>query len=208
MRITLPTILEYDNQFVFAKLKYLVIRVYLSLTGIIVLEMLLIYLSVILIYMTTDWIAVLYLPLLIYAMHRTYATCVLYLARLISDKDAYLFLTEHWRRYFEHDDQFWIEIQTKLQCCGLESPRTYLMYSRQVHPTCYSHHHGEIELITRGCEDVVYDHFFAVQILAKGLSWLALGLQLLATVFYLGFVLHKYMYIIYPNMRRVRIYIY
>ncbi|XP_043070513.1 uncharacterized protein LOC116805312 isoform X2 [Drosophila grimshawi] len=154
MRITLPTILEYDNQFVFAKLKYLVIRVYLSLTGIIVLEMLLIYLSVILIYMTTDWIAVL------------------------------------------------------LQCCGLESPRTYLMYSRQVHPTCYSHHHGEIELITRGCEDVVYDHFFAVQILAKGLSWLALGLQLLATVFYLGFVLHKYMYIIYPNMRRVRIYIY
>ncbi|XP_030555816.1 protein late bloomer isoform X1 [Drosophila novamexicana] len=199
VRITVPHILGYDEQYLFNRMKFLVIRVYISLTSLIVLEMVSIYLSVALLYATTDWIAVLYLPLLIYAMHRTYATCVVQLATLISVKDGRDFLIEHWRKYFESDDQFWIEIQAKLGCCGLEGPRTYLDYLLKVPPICYND--GNV-LITRGCDDVVYDSFNGLQFLAKGLSWLAVCLQFLTFVLYFRFVMRKYIHLM--NQRGIR----
>nr|XP_032293747.1 uncharacterized protein LOC6629134 isoform X2 [Drosophila virilis] len=180
VRITLPHILEYDEQYLFKKMKFLVIRVYISLTSLLVLEMVSIYLSVGLLYATTDWMAVL-------------------LATLIAVKDAHDFLIEHWRKYFEYDDQFWIEIQAKLGCCGLEGPRTYLDYLLKVPAICYND--GNV-LITRGCEDVVYDSFNGVQFLVMGLCWLALSLQFLTFVLYFWFVMRKYIYLM--NQRGIR----
>ncbi|XP_030555817.1 protein late bloomer isoform X2 [Drosophila novamexicana] len=180
VRITVPHILGYDEQYLFNRMKFLVIRVYISLTSLIVLEMVSIYLSVALLYATTDWIAVL-------------------LATLISVKDGRDFLIEHWRKYFESDDQFWIEIQAKLGCCGLEGPRTYLDYLLKVPPICYND--GNV-LITRGCDDVVYDSFNGLQFLAKGLSWLAVCLQFLTFVLYFRFVMRKYIHLM--NQRGIR----
>lgn len=69
-------------------------------------------------------------------MHRTYATCVVQLATLISVKDGRDFLIEHWRKYFESDDQFWIEIQAKVEP-PIEN-LTYLLYISYMYISCLS----------------------------------------------------------------------
>ncbi|XP_034473956.1 uncharacterized protein LOC117781322 isoform X2 [Drosophila innubila] len=138
MRITVPTILLFDEQFYFKPTKIMVVRVYICLTAVIVLEMILIYLSVSLLYMTTDWIIALYIPLLIFTIYHTYKYCVVHLASRITDKVAKDFLINHWNRYIEHDDQFWIQIQLKMDqvliwiTCGGCTNRVMLVNMKKV----------------------------------------------------------------------------
>ncbi|XP_017966751.1 uncharacterized protein LOC108658601 [Drosophila navojoa] len=192
VRVTLPSILDYEEPSLFQQMKFNVIKVYISLTSMIVLEMLLIYLSVSAMYMVSEWLSVLYVPLLIYGMHRTYALCVVQLQPLISRDDAHHLLLQYWQDYFENDDPKWLDLQAKLGCCGLSGPRTYLDYLRKVPAVCYR----QGVLVTRGCESVVYDAFQGVHQLSKLLIWLALGIELVALLLYTRLIIRKYSYLI------------
>ncbi|XP_017857015.1 PREDICTED: uncharacterized protein LOC108609780 isoform X1 [Drosophila arizonae] len=192
VRITLPSILDYDEPSLFQQMKFNVIKVYISLTAIIVLEVLLIYLSVSAMYMVSEWLSVLYVPLLIYAMHRTYALCVVQLQPLISGDDANLLLLQYYQDYFENDDPKWLDLQAKMGCCGLSGPQTYLDYLRRVPAVCYR----QGILVTRGCEYVVYDAFQGVHQLSKLLIWLALGIELVTLLLYMRLIIRKYRYLI------------
>ncbi|TDG45894.1 hypothetical protein AWZ03_007614 [Drosophila navojoa] len=150
VRVTLPSILDYEEPSLFQQMKFNVIKVYISLTSMIVLEMLLIYLSVSAMYMVSEWLSVLYVPLLIYGMHRTYALCVVQLQPLISRDDAHHLLLQYWQDYFENDDPKWLDLQAKLGCCGLSGPRTYLDYLRKVPAVCYR----QGVLVTRGLSNI------------------------------------------------------
>ncbi|XP_034097648.1 uncharacterized protein LOC117563422 isoform X1 [Drosophila albomicans] len=191
MRITLPTILSLKEHLYFRSMKVIVIKVYISLTAAILLEMLVIYLSISLIYLTSEWIIAVYIPLLVYSSYRTFKTFVCRLAYRISDKEAKQFLTDHWHNFVEHGNEFWIEIQRKLKCCGLDGPRTYLDYLRRVHKSCYDNQTEEGELIKIGCNDVVYDQFQAVRLLAIALCWFVLLVQFIMLAIYSIFLLKK-----------------
>ncbi|XP_023177476.2 uncharacterized protein LOC111603887 [Drosophila hydei] len=197
MRITLPCIWAFDGQIWFQQMKFNVIKVYVSLTAVIVLEMLLIYLSVSMMYMIADWLSVLYLPLLIYGMHRTYVLCVVHFPTLISAADANSLLLQYFQDNFENDDPKWLDLQAELECCGLQGPQTYMDYLRQVPDVCYR----KGVLVTRGCEGIVYDTFHGVHWLSKLLSWLALALQLITFLLYLKLLIMKYIYLICRSIR-------
>ncbi|KAL7739812.1 hypothetical protein ACLKA6_018057 [Drosophila palustris] len=207
MRITVPTILAFDEHFYFKPTQLVVIRVYICLTALIVLEMILIHLSVGLLYMTTDWIIALYIPLLVYTIYHTYKSCVVNLAYQITDKEAKNFLMEHWNRYIEHDDPFWIQIQRRLHCCGLDGPRTYLDFLRRVHKSCYVDQTEGGLLNLRGCYDVVYDHFNGVRYIGIALSWFALFLQILVLGLYAGYLIKKHNKVRFFRIRKLRIHV-
>ncbi|KAH8262890.1 hypothetical protein KR044_001707, partial [Drosophila immigrans] len=191
MRITLPTIFSLNEHLYFRSMKVTVIKVYISLTAAILLEILAIYLSISLIYMTTEWIMALYVPLLFYATHRTFKTFVLSLAYRINVKEPKQFLTDHWNNFVEHGDEFWIDIQRKLNCCGLDGPRTYLDYLRRVDKSCYVNQLEGGELITMGCNDVINDNFYAVGLLSVALCWFVVLVPFVMFIVYSGILIKK-----------------
>ncbi|KAH8412008.1 hypothetical protein KR222_006636, partial [Zaprionus bogoriensis] len=179
LRITLITALAYDEPRYVKALQMAVIRVYISLAAVIILQTMLMCLSLNLIYATTEWLTVLYIPLLIYTIFHTYHAIVVYLSPLLDTTKTKEFLSQKWLRYIEKDDVHWIQIQMEMHCCGLEGPSSYLDYLRQVHPSCYVNRIEGGTLITQGCEQVIDENFGILQPLAAGVSWYVLIVQLL-----------------------------
>ncbi|KAH8377239.1 hypothetical protein KR093_004419, partial [Drosophila rubida] len=191
MRITVPAIFSLNDHKYFRSVKLNVIIVYISVTAAILLEMILIYLSISLMYVTSEWIIVLYVPLLFISNCLTFKTFVLHLSYRINDEEAQTFLKDHFVKFIEHGDEFWIELQRKLVCCGLEGPKTYLDYLHKVHKSCYLNQNETQGLIVIGCNDVVYDLFYAVRKLADALCWFVVLLQFVTFVFYSTLLIRK-----------------
>lgn len=111
-------------------LKMSVISDYLYVVAALVLEMMLFYLSIALIFATTEWITVLvsnyyryiisnvtfqyppqYVPLLIYSLLTSYPSNIAYAKKVLNDKEMQNFLLRHWQNYVEKNDLYWFQIQ-------------------------------------------------------------------------------------------------
>lgn len=132
LRIILITALGYSYPPYLMTLKMSVVSDFLYVLAALVLEMTLFYLSVALIYATTEWVTVLvinryaylqnfrynllnhlsqYIPIIMYCIINTFVSCTAYKFKLANNKEIKEFFTEKWHDYVFRNDPFWYQIQ-------------------------------------------------------------------------------------------------
>ncbi|XP_003736140.3 uncharacterized protein [Drosophila pseudoobscura] len=181
-RITLPWILRLDGIIYLQNYTATAIEFYLAITSLIGIIIILFLVSFLLLDLTSDWIALWYIPLSMWAMYWTYCTFLgdLRKLRLKADMED---LAEKWVKYINTNDTYWTELELKLHCCGFDGPRWYMHYLRRIPQSCYKPH-----LITEGCQSVLHGTFDSIHTIAFMLYITAIFLEYFILVFYVGFL--------------------
>ncbi|XP_016974847.1 uncharacterized protein LOC108041430 [Drosophila rhopaloa] len=157
-----------------------VISYFIGLTNTIFVIIVLFWASFFLAYLTADWIAVGYIPVLMYVLNWTYYTFSERLRILSNSYDLYMGeLSQMWLNYFNYNATNWPTLEKTLQCCGLEGPRSYMSYLQEVPKHCYNP-----ELITLGCSHLVQNIFYPMQQIGLLMFRLTLCLELIILYIY------------------------
>ncbi|KAH8251506.1 hypothetical protein KR038_009102, partial [Drosophila bunnanda] len=133
-----------------------------------------------------DWISVGYIPLLLYVIRWTFLALFKQLQNV--ENSYYDFMTElkhHWWDFFNNNNTYWPNFEKKLQCCGLEGPRSYMEYLRKVPGHCYNP-----QLITLGCWQIMHDLFEPMPRIGYYMCIITLAMEVGFLIFY-GFIVFK-----------------
>ncbi|XP_043064581.1 uncharacterized protein LOC108094364 isoform X1 [Drosophila ficusphila] len=180
LAILLRIIITFTVKFSSFPITHNVTSYFAGLTSIISIVISLFWISNFIVAITADWIAAGYIPLLIYVLHWTNFKFSERLQDMTNSYDVFINdLTQKWFGYFNNNETYWPNLEKRLQCCGLEGPRSYMDYMQMVPKHCYNP-----ELITLGCSHWFQNIYFPMQKIGFLLLRFALLIELSMLYFY------------------------
>ncbi|KAH8292842.1 hypothetical protein KR054_012211, partial [Drosophila jambulina] len=146
--------------------------------------------------LTADWISVAYVLLMMYMVRWTAIALLKQLNNVHDTNDAFWKeFPQHWWSYFNTNDTYWPNLEKKLQCCGLDGPRSYMEYLQKVPRHCYTP-----DLITLGCGQIMHDLFDPMPRVGFYMYVITLSMELFLMNFY-GYILCKKLFSLVPKKR-------